>query len=485
MNGAHKSVFFDARKAKAISGKVYKAGFSAALIIVYFQRLNLPVSALKALKNRQDGVYLQQAFNMDTFLYNIFIRLYPVIAFLIAPFNNKAKLWLKGRINLLSTIEKKVAGDSAPKIWIHAASLGEFEQGRTVLENIRKQYPNYKIVLTFFSPSGYEAKKNYPLADYVFYMPMDSQHNASRFYDLINPKLILFIKYDYWYYYLQEAAKRNIPLFLVSGIFLQRFSFFKWYGGISRKMLRFFTMLFLQDSSSGVLLETIGITNYMVVGDSRFDRVLEVAQNMKPIPEIERFCEDKNIVVAGSTWSEDDEALDHYTHIHPELRFIVAPHDITRDRIEESLRLYKNAVLFSDYCKFTDNQLLLEKNINTLIIDNIGMLKRLYYYGSICYVGGGFGGDGIHNMLEAAVFNKPVIIGPEHEKSAESFLLIENGAAFEIEDALELEEKIDLLLTDKKLYKEACEASGKYVQSNAGATKQVMQYIQENLLLTN
>jgi len=196
LNGPHKSVFFDARKAKAISGKVYKAGFSAALIIVYFHRLNLPVSALKALKNRQDAVNLQQAFTMDIFFYNIFIRLYPVIAFLIAPFNNKARQWLKGRVNLLSIIEQKMAGDAASKVWIHAASLGEFEQGRTVLENIRKQYPHYKIVLTFFSPSGYEAKKNYPLADYVFYMPMDSPYNASKFYDLINPKLILFIKYD-------------------------------------------------------------------------------------------------------------------------------------------------------------------------------------------------------------------------------------------------------------------------------------------------
>ncbi len=418
---------------------------------------------------------------MDIFLYNIFLRLYPLVAVLISPFNPKAKLWLKGRINLFDRMEQQLKNDTAKRIWIHAASLGEFEQGRTILETIKEQYPQHKIVLTFFSPSGYEAKKNYPMADHIFYMPMDSAANAARFYNLVQPQLVLFIKYDYWYYFLREAHNRKIPLLLVSGIFMPQFSFFKWYGSINRKMLHFFTTLFLQDKSSGDLLQTIGIDNYVVVGDTRFDRVLEVARNLSPIPEIEQFCGSHKVIVAGSTWSEDDEALDHYAHTHPEIRFIVAPHDITPDRLHEALRLYKNAILFSEYVK---PGAAVKEDTNTLIIDNIGMLKRLYHYATVCYVGGGFGGDGIHNILEAAVYFKPVIFGPEHEKSAESFALIDNGGGFEIEDALDLEEQFNVLLEDEELYRNACQAAGAYVQHHAGATGEVMEYIQAKRLLT-
>ncbi|MEP6514088.1 MAG: glycosyltransferase N-terminal domain-containing protein, partial [Parafilimonas sp.] len=285
---------------------------------------------------------------MPKLFYQLFIALYPFVARLVSPFNKKAKLWVGGRINIFDEIKSRLQNDTSKKVWFHAASLGEFEQGIPLMEEVKKNYPEYKIVLTFFSSSGYENKKDYKGADFIFYMPMDSKHNASLFYDIVKPELIIFIKYEYWYYYLSGAAKRNIPVLLVSGFFLSQFSFFKWYGSISRKMLHFFTHLFVQNESSASLLHSININHISVSGDTRFDRVLEIAANFKPIPEIEKLCKGKTTIVAGSTWTEDDEALDHYTWIHPEYFFIIAPHDISKERIDECKKLYRNAMLYSE-----------------------------------------------------------------------------------------------------------------------------------------
>jgi 3-deoxy-D-manno-octulosonic-acid transferase len=418
---------------------------------------------------------------MDKFFYILFIKIYPLAAALLSPFNNKAALWLTGRKNIFKKIQTSVSADVSKKIWMHCASLGEFEQGRPVLEKFKTLYPGYKLVLTFFSPSGYEVQKQSRSADYIFYLPIDSKKNAQQFLDLINPSLIVFVKYEYWYYYLKEARKRNIPLLLASGIFLPTFSFFKWYAKMRREMLHFFTHFFVQTENSKKLLHSIQVDNVSVTGDTRFDRVLQVASEAKTFPEIESFINNHEAIVAGSTWTEDDEALDHFANTHTEIRFIIAPHDITKERLKECCKLYRYSVLYSDYIR---NEAL-DENINTLIIDNMGMLKFLYRYATICYVGGGFGNDEIHNILEAAVYYKPVLFGPAHENFSEAIELIEKGGAFDVEDAIELEDQLEELLSDKDLYEQACAIAGDYVQHSAGATNAIMQYIQENRLLIN
>lgn len=418
---------------------------------------------------------------MQKLLYFIFIQLYLLSVNILSLFNNKARLWLQGRRNIFSEIEKKLATDNSEKIWMHCASLGEFEQGRPLIEAIRKNYPNKKILLTFFSSSGYEVQKNYAGADYIFYLPMDSYFNAKRFCSLVNPKLVVFVKYEFWYYYLNEARSRNIPLLLVSGAFRSNQPFFKWYGGFHRKMLQCFTHLFVQNEWGEQLLHSIKIKNVSVCGDTRFDRVLAIAENFEPIQAIENFVTDKTVVVAGSTWSEDDEMLDHYANTHPGILFIVAPHDISEERLQECEKLYRHSVRYSTYSsgELSTN----EKNV--LIIDNIGMLKILYGYATVCFIGGGFGGDGVHNVLEAAVYKKPVLFGPVYDKFIEAIELIDEGGAFVIDDALALERKLDELINNRVAYKLASVSAGNYVQSKAGATMQIMNFIQENRLLIN
>lgn len=416
-------------------------------------------------------------------LYILFIKLYPFAIRIAALFNNKARLWVEGRKDIFTTVKNKLAKDDRHRIWIHCASLGEFEQGRPLIEALKKDYPGYCMVLSFFSPSGYEHEKDYKGADAIFYMPMDSPKNAQRFYELVNPAMAVFVKYEFWNYYLHEAKKRNIPLLLVSGVFRNNQPFFKWYGGFHRKMLGCFTHIFLQTETALALLKSVNISNASVSGDTRFDRVLEVADNLKPIPAIENFCAGKTVIVAGSTWLEDDEELDHYANTHPEYRFIIAPHNLGEERLKECEQLYKNAIRYSAYLQQASNTQ--HTAFNTLIIDNIGMLKRLYAYASICYVGGAFGGDGVHNVLEAAVYNKPVVFGPVYEKFAEATELIEQGGAFSVVDALELEDTFNSLLEDKEAYYTTAASAGNYVKTKAGATEKIIQYIQEKRLLTN
>jgi len=404
----------------------------------------------------------------------------------IAPWNPKAKQWLAGRKDFFEKLRHSISKTGTPVIWMHCASLGEFEQGRPLLEAVRMNYPNYRILLTFFSPSGYEVKKNYEGADYIFYMPMDSRNNAAKMLEIVNPAIVLWIKYEYWYYHLTAICDRKIPLLLISGIFRPDQPFFKSYGSLHRKMLACFTHFFVQTSDSKNLLNAVGFNQEVTVsGDTRFDRVVQIADNFSSLPIIEEFCGMHPVIVAGSTWPDDEEELDHYANTHPHIKFIIAPHEIYEDHLKEIEKLFHSSIRYSQLSNKNQPHIADLQSPNVLIIDNIGMLSRLYKYATITYIGGGFGDDGVHNVLEAAVYAKPVVFGPEYDKYIEAIKLVENGGAFPVENALQLEQTMDRLLNNKCDYDKACKAAGDYVHDNKGATKKIMSYIQANRLLTS
>jgi 3-deoxy-D-manno-octulosonic-acid transferase len=413
-------------------------------------------------------------------LYNIFLLLYPLGARMLSFKNEKAKKWLQGRRNVFDQLA--LAIDHNQKIvWVHCSSLGEFEQGKPLMERLRQQFPAIQIILTFFSPSGYEVQKNYQGADYIFYLPLDSKRNATKFFDIVNPALIIFIKYEFWYYYFSEAKQRNIPLILASGIFRNGQPFFQWYGSFYRRILRCVSYFFVQDENSVQLLNSVGIKNVALSGDTRFDRVLAIANDQETIDLVENFCGDHPVIVAGSTWTEDDEELDHFANSNTHIKFIIAPHDVSRARIEQCLSLYKNAITLSS---LNTAGFAVPASANVVIVDSIGLLSKLYRYSTIAYIGGGFGADGVHNVLEAAVYGKPVVFGPEYDKYIEAVQLIESGGGFSIETAVELEKQLNQLLDDEFLYKQACLASKSFVEENAGATEKIINYIQEKRLFT-
>ena len=438
---------------------------------------------------------------MGSLLYNIFLKLYAVAFRIAALFNNKARLGIQGRKNIFTKIRSNTETSKQQLIWMHCASLGEFEQGRPVLESLKQKYPGTTIVLTFFSASGYEAMKNYKGADQIFYLPMDSSSNAKKMVDALNPSLVLWVKYEFWYYYLHELKRGNIPVLLISGIFRANQPFFKWYGGIWRKMLECFTHFFVQNETSGNLLTTAGIhENITVTGDTRFDRVIEIAEKFEPLPFIEQFCGDSKIVVAGSTWEDDEAELIHYVRANPKLKFIIAPHETDAENLKDVKKEFVNAIFYSELLtgnrqraneqRTTNNEHQTTNNEqqispNVLIIDNVGMLSRLYHYADITYVGGGFGADGVHNVLEAAVYGKPVIYGPEFEKYSEAVGLIDCGGGTTIQNALELESVLNELWENENLLGAKGKAAKNYVYSNAGASNKIIQFIQEKRLLTN
>ena len=433
---------------------------------------------------------------MHIFFYILFLSLYHAAIRLAAKWNPKAKRWVDGRKGLFKRLETVMSQNKAPIIWLHSSSLGEFEQGRPVLEKIRKSYPSHKILLSFFSPSGYEVKKEYPGADYIFYLPADSKKNARRFVQLVNPQLVLWVKYDFWYFFLAELKQKSIPVLLISGAFRKDQPFFKWYGRLHRYMLECFLHLFVQTDESAKLLQQAGLGNNITVsGDTRFDRVLEIAEGFEPMHEIEKFCGTDAVIVAGSTWAEDEEELDHYANTHPHIKFIVAPHDVTDERLKEAEELFVNCIRYSRlilnpaYGKTANPVSSIQhlassiQHPNVLLIDNIGMLSRLYKYASIAYIGGGFGNDGVHNVLEAAVYGKPIIFGPEYEKYIEAIDLVEKGAAYSIDSAVEIEKLMNDLLADSDWLKESSQAASDYVFEKKGATEKIIRYIQENRLL--
>jgi len=448
--------------------------------------------------------------------YHVFLWAYRLGIGLIAPWNKKAKCWLEGRKGLFDRMQAELGPDwqgKYPVIWMHCASLGEFEQGRPVLERLRAASPESKVIISFFSPSGYTARKDYKGADHVFYLPLDSRQHARRFIDLVKPTLVIWIKYDYWYYFLVELKKRKIPTLLVSGVFRTDQPFFKWWGRLHRYMLECFTHLFVQTEVSRKLLATIGFTgNVSISGDTRFDRVIEIAENRESLPDVQAFCGDATVVVAGSTWEEDEEELDHYANTHPDIRFIIAPHEIEEGRLKEVELLFRHRIRYSEWVALaasgerratsqgpgeavSGERRALSQGVkglpagrpapNVLIIDNIGMLSRLYQYATIAYVGGGFGDDGVHNVLEAAVYGRPVVFGPVIEKYIEAVELTECGGGIVIDSALEAESVFRRLLNNEEEYGQACEASRNYVYGKKGATDQIVNYIQEKRLLTS
>ena len=420
------------------------------------------------------------------FLYQIFIGLYPIAAKMLGWVNPKAKQWHTGRKDIFNKLAAAFQQNRNPVIWMHCASLGEFEQGRPVLEGLQKQYPSHRILLTFFSPSGYEVHKHYTGAHFVFYLPMDSAKNAKAFLKIVNPAIAIFVKYEFWHYYLTALKKLQIPTILIAGIFRKNQLFFKWYGAFYKNLLHSFSAFFVQDQNSLSLLQSIGIKDGVYIcGDTRFDRVIEIAAAFSPIDTIAHFCSDSLVLVAGSTWLEDDETITHFEKANPNIKFIIAPHNITKQRLQNCLTLYKNAVLYSNYVQHLHEPHITPKAFNTLIIDNVGMLSKLYHYATVSYIGGGFGADGIHNCLEAAAHNKPVLFGPVYDKYIEAIGLIEAGGAVSIKDALDFESVANKLFCGEESRSNMGRLAGNFVYAHAGASSKIITYIQENRLLTS
>ena len=366
--------------------------------------------------------------------------------------------------------------ENRPRVWMHCASLGEFEQGRPVLEAIKKKYPQHAIVLTFFSPSGYEVRKNYQGVEYVYYLPMDTPSNAKRFVEIIQPKLVLWVKYEYWFNYLHQLKKKEIPVLLLSAIFRVDQPFFKWYGRAWKKLLSCFTAIFVQTEHSQKLLkETIEGLNIIIAGDTRYDRVQAIAAAAKPVQFIEELINGRPCIVAGSTWPEDELQWIHYAERESAL-LIIAPHEVSPQHLHDLQVRFPQAVLYSKLENCVE--------ASVIIIDNIGMLSRLYQHATIAYIGGGFNASGIHNTLEAAAYGCPVVFGPNYEKFNEALLLVEKGAAFSIETPLELEAIVTKLLSDKEFYKISASASKSVVSNHIGATDKILSFIEENNLLT-
>ena len=412
--------------------------------------------------------------------YSIFLWLYRLAVGISSIWNEKAGKWIEGRKDIFKKMKLELRDSNAGLVWIHCSSLGEFEQGKPVMEKIKLHYPNNKLLLTFFSPSGYEIKKNYAGADHVFYLPMDSKRNAQRFLDIANPVLVIFIKYDYWYNYLAQIKDRKINFLLVSAVFRKDQAFFKWYGSLQRKMLDCFTQIFVQNEESKRLLETIKVNDCIVAGDTRFDTVIEIAEKFEPLPAIENFIDSKKVIVAGSTWTTDEEMLQIAFNklTDPDVKLIIAPHEIHNAHLDELKNLFPSSIRFSEMTSHDP------PTSNILIIDNIGMLSRLYKYAYITYVGGGFTKDGVHNVLEAAVYGKPVVFGNNYEKYSEAIDLLSSGGAKSFSNPVELYDILAILLKDESDYEARGKTSEQYVRKNKGASQKVLNYIEINRLLT-
>ena len=410
-------------------------------------------------------------------MYSILIHFYAFIVALISPFHRKARLMRWGQWKTNRILREKI-DRNAKYIWFHASSLGEFEQGRPMMEKIKQEHPDYKILLTFFSPSGYEVRKNYNGADVICYLPFDTPFRVKKFLRLANPVMAVFIKYEFWGNYLHELKKRGIPVYIISAIFRPDQLFFQWFGAPYRKMLYNFTHLFVQDERSKELLAEFDIRNVTVCGDTRFDRVLDICRQARELPNVERFVKNEKgeqvqTLIAGSSWPQDEDIFIPYFNKHPELKLIIAPHEIHQEHLTyiESL-LKRPSVRLSEVLQ--DNHLLEGKDC--LIVDSFGMLSSIYRYGTIAYIGGGFGA-GIHNTLEAAVYGIPVLFGPRYQKFKEARDLIKVGGGFSISSKEEFTDKMDELLTNQQTLATAGKSAGNFVSGNAGATEQILKEV--------
>jgi 3-deoxy-D-manno-octulosonic-acid transferase len=416
--------------------------------------------------------------SVQLFFYNLFLSIYLFVLRFASFFNEKAKRWVHGRKDILQVI-KITLPHYDNRIWMHCSSLGEFEQGRPLIEKIKKQYPQYHFILTFFSPSGFEAVKNYEHADFVFYLPMDNRKTAKQFLRLVRPMMAIFVKYEFWYYYLSRLNRRKIPTILISAAFRPSQPFFKWYGGLFRKMLSFFDHIFVQDQESKKLLADIGINKVMVGGDTRYDRVSEIASAAKSFSFIEKFKGDSPLLVAGSTWPDDEKIVASVFQTLPtNWKMIIAPHEIHGNHISEVLDLFgKQAVLYSS---LSENRPMRER---VLVIDNIGMLSSIYRYGEIAFVGGGFLKGGIHNVLEPAVFGLPVFFGPVYEKFVEAKFMVENGFAFPVKNSEELKNGIQPFLSDQGKLQSLQSEIRSAITGQTGATDKIFSLIEEKKYL--
>lgn len=394
-------------------------------------------------------------------MYSLAIYLYMLCANIASLFNQKAKLMMRGHKNTWRILRREIGEHRY--VWFHAASLGEFEQGRPLMERLRRDHPEKKILLTFFSPSGYEVRKNYQGADVVCYLPFDTPLNARKFIRLAKPEMAFFIKYEFWRNYIEVLHHRQIPVYSVSSIFRPNQIFFRWYGRGYARVLRRFTHLFVQNDHSEKLLRELGVTNVSVVGDTRFDRVLDIMNEARPLPLVERFAGCWRVLVAGSSWAPDEDVLISYFNAHPTLKLVLAPHVISKEHlIEIEAKLQRSSLRYSQATPKSVAE------ADCLIIDSYGLLSSIYRYATVAYVGGGFGA-GIHNVPEAAVYGKPVIIGPNNKKFREAQALISNGGCREVRTAEEFNAVMDEFLSDKEALARAGEAAGNYIRSYTGA----------------
>lgn len=403
-------------------------------------------------------------------MYTLAIYLYMLAVLLVSPFHKKARLLVKGHWNTFRILRRQIRRDEK-YVWFHAASLGEFEQGRPLMERLRSEHPEYKILLTFFSPSGYEVRKNYQGADVVCYLPFDTPGNVHSFFRLVRPCMAFFIKYEFWQNFLRACRRRRIPVYSVSSIFREDQVFFRWYGRDYAKVLRCITHFFVQNEASKKLLATRGITDVSVVGDTRFDRVIDICRQARHLPLIHTFKDDHTVFVAGSSWPPDEDLIIPYFNAHPELKLIVAPHVIGENHLREiEAKLTRPSLRYSEA---TPENV---KQADCLIIDCFGLLSSIYRYGQVAYVGGGFG-VGIHNVPEAAVYGVPVLIGPNNKDFREAQDLLRRGGCFEVTDAESFNRTLDHLLTDKKALRQSGAAARRYIEQNAGAVDAVFRAV--------
>lgn len=408
------------------------------------------------------------------FLYNQIVFIAGFLLKIVALFSPKMALFVKGRKDVFKTLEAKIQANDK-SIWFHAASLGEYEQGLPVIEKIKEKYPSHKIIVTFFSPSGYEVRKNNTVANCTVYLPLDTQKNAKQFIELTNPELVFFIKYEYWPNYLNELKKRNIKTYLISGILRENQAFFKWYGGFYRKSLDAFDFFFVQNESSKQLLQSLGHQNVLVSGDTRFDRVSTILEKDNTLNFIAEFKDNKITVVVGSSWPKDEEIIAQYIneYSNENVKFIIAPHNIKAEQIANLKTLItKPTVLFSE----KENQSLSDQHV--FIIDTIGILTKIYSYADIAYVGGGFGNPGVHNILEPATFGIPIVIGPNYSHFAEATALVKLEGCVSIANNKDLLETFDDLIYKPDIRFQKGAICRQFVQQNKGATAIILNHLQ-------
>ena len=414
-----------------------------------------------------------------SFIYNFILLFASQLLKILAFFSPKMKLFVEGRKSVFETLKNNIQ-EFDKTIWFHAASLGEYEQGLPVIEKVKQKYPNHKIIITFFSPSGYEVRKNNAIADVTVYLPLDTISNAKQFLKVVHPEMVFFIKYEFWPNYLKQLKNQNIKTYLISGIFRENQAFFKWYGGFYRKALKTFSFFFVQNESSKLLLQSIGFENVKISGDTRFDRVVTILEKDNTLDFIAAFKNNQPTIVIGSSWPKDEGLLIQYIESAPQnVKFIIAPHNINHNQILNlKTQISKKTILFSEKEEML-KQVQQDKlaDFQVFIIDTIGILTKIYSYADIAYVGGGFGNPGVHNVLEPATFGIPIVMGPNYSHFAEATALVGLGGCFSIKDTNSLTETFNLLLQNEDERLEKGHICSTFVQMNKGATAHILSNI--------